>query len=338
MTSQEGEERRRAARDYYESGAGSEITLRANEAAWAAVRFRPHGLRDVRGTSTATSILGQALAAPILVAPAALHGLAHPEGECETARGVCAAGSLLVVSMRASRPVEEIAVALGGAPWWYQVYATIDRSVAVRLAGRAAAAGAQALVLTADTPVVARKARASGQVVPAELHLANLRRILGAEVTAEGIRQDPSVTPSFIGELAAATGLPVLVKGILRGDDACEVVQAGAGGLVVSNHGGRQLDQALPTVAALPDVVAAVAGRVPVLVDGGIRTGRDVLAALALGADAVLLGRPVLRALLRGGASEVTALLQHLRAELLEALQLAGCSGPAEATRDLLAV
>ncbi|HEU0256468.1 MAG TPA: alpha-hydroxy acid oxidase [Microbacteriaceae bacterium] len=323
---------------YYETGSGAEVTLRENEAAWSALRFRPHVLRDVGTVTTRTTLFGATLDVPIGIAPSALHGLAHPEGECATARAANASGTLFVLSMRSSRSVEEVAAAAGGAPWWYQVYATVDRSVALRLAANASAAGAQALVLTGDTPLVARKRRAFPGVVPIRAHVANLRHRLTPPPTASDIRQDPTVTPSFIAELAKATGLPVLVKGVVRGDDADRLIAAGAAGIVVSNHGGRQLDRTVATADALPEVVVAVAGRVPVLVDGGIRTGGDVLAALCLGADAVLVGRPVLRALGRGGEAEVTRLLHGLQQELAEALALAGVRSPAETSPDMVRV
>jgi 4-hydroxymandelate oxidase len=321
---------------YYETGSAEEVTLRENEAAWNGVRFRPHVLRDVGAVDTTTNLLGAALDAPIAVAPTALHGLAHSEGECAVARAVAASRSLLVLSMRSSRSPEEVARALGGAPWWYQVYATVDRSVSLRLAHRAVASGARALVLTGDTPVVARKRRPFPAVVPAQRHLANVSKMLGRQVDADAIRQDPGVTTSFLRELSEVTGVPVLVKGILRGDDADEVIAAGAAGVIVSNHGGRQLDRAVATAVALPEVALAVDGRVPLLVDGGIRTGGDVLAALGLGADAVLVGRPVLRALMQGGAPDVTRVLRRLQEEFAEALALIGVRNPAEVTADMV--
>lgn len=322
--------------DYYEGGSGTEITLEANEAAWRAIRFRPRVLRDVGEVSTAVDLLGVRLPSPVVVAPSALHGLAHEDGELATARGTAAAGNLLTLSARSSVPLEQVATALGG-PWWYQVYAMRNRTLTLDLARRAAAAGATALVLTGDTPVVGTKKRATPGLVVAETHLRNLRAQTGAELVAADVEQDPTIDFSFIGRLVQETGLPVLVKGVLRGDDAVSSLEAGASGVLVSNHGGRQLDRALPTADALPEVVAAIGGSAPVLVDGGIRSGLDVLAALALGADAVLVGRPILRALMADGEQGVTRALETFQHELAHSMRLAGATALAEITGDLVA-
>lgn len=322
--------------DYYEGGSGTEITLEANEAAWRAIRFRPRVLRDVGEVSTAVDLLGVRLPSPVVVAPSALHGLAHEDGELATARGTAAAGNLLTLSARSSVPLEQVATALGG-PWWYQVYAMRNRALTLDLARRAAAAGATALVLTGDTPVVGTKKRATPGLVVAETHLRNLRAQTGSDLVAADVEQDPTIDFSFIGRLVQETGLPVLVKGVLRGDDAVSSLEAGASGVLVSNHGGRQLDRALPTADALPEVVAAIGGSAPVLVDGGIRSGLDVLAALALGADAVLVGRPILRALMADGEQGVTRALETFRHELAHSMRLAGATALAEITGDLVA-
>ena len=319
---------------YYEGGSGDEVTLRENEAAWRAIRFRPHVLRAAAAPSTGIDLLGARLQSPILVAPTALHALAHPEGEVATARGAADAGSLLVLSSRSSSTLEQVGSA-ATAPWWFQVYAMRDRRLTIALAESAADAGAAALVLTGDTPVVGLKKRATA-VDAAALHLRNLREQTGRDLSAADVEQDPTVDLRFIAELQRASGLPVLVKGVLRADDAVDCLTAGTAGLIVSNHGGRQLDRAVATAVALPDVVAAVQGAGPVLVDGGIRTGSDVLAALALGAQAVLLGRPVLRALAADGARGVAELLTALRSELTHAMTLVGASTVTEVVDDLL--
>jgi 4-hydroxymandelate oxidase len=225
-------------------------------------------------------------------------------------------------------------------PWWFQAYVLRDRGLTRALVQRAAAAGATAVVLTGDTPHVALKKRTGrGDIgLSDEQLLVNL-----AQHTADGARgpaafeQDPTVDLRVIEELAGLSGLPVLVKGVLRGDDAVACLDAGATGLVVSNHGGRQLDRAVSTAAALPEVVAAVAGRGPVLVDGGLRSGLDVLTALALGADAVLLGRPVLWALAADGADGVHSCLQAVTGDLAHVMALAGAPTLADVTYDLLA-
>jgi 4-hydroxymandelate oxidase len=302
-------------RRYWDGGAGDEVAVREAAAAWARVRLRPRVLRDVSCVATSVELLGSRLRTPVLVGPTALHGLAHPDGEAATARGAAAAGSLMVVSTRSSRPLEEVPAG----PWWLQVYVVRDRGRTRALVQRAAAAGATALVLTGDTPYLGQRSALGRAPLPPEQE------------------QDPSVGLEAVGELAAASGLPVLVKGVLRGDDALACLDAGAAGVVVSNHGGRQLDRTLATADALPEVVAAVAGRAPVLVDGGLRSGLDVLCALALGADAVLLGRPVLWALAADGAAGVQACLEALTADLAHAMGLAGAARLAEVSASLVA-
>ncbi len=324
--------------DYYEAGSGDEVTLGEAEAAWRDFRLRPRVLRDVSRVDLGTDLLGTRLASPLVVAPTAFQALATPDGECATVRGAGDAGCLTVVSTRASRPLEDVAAAASG-PWWFQAYAMRDRGLTEALVARAAAAGAGAVVLTVDTPHVGRKRRVAGVRfdLPDDEFLVNVaRHLVPGAVGREAAEQDPSTTPEVVARLAAAGGLPVLVKGVLRGDEALRCVEAGAAGVVVSTHGGRQLDRALPSAHALPDVVAAVGGRVPVLVDGGIRSGTDALVALGLGADAVLVGRPVLWALAAGGAAGVTALLAELADDLRHVLALAGATSPADLGPDLV--
>lgn len=278
----------------------------AVEGEWDRCRLRPHVLRDVAGVSTATEVFGATLAAPLLVGPTAYHDRLHPEAELATERGAASAGCLMVWSMRASRP-------FGGSGWW-QVYVLRDRARTLELVLQARDAGARALVLTGDTPYLGTARRGP----------------LG------GLDQAPDASLDDIGWLAEATGLPVLVKGVLRPDDARACVAAGAAGLVVSNHGGRQLGRTVSTAVALPQVVDAV--DVPVLVDGGIRSGLDVLCALAAGARAVLLGKPVLWALATGGAEGVAACLRALADDLGFVMGLAGVRDVAEIDRSLLSV
>ncbi|MFY0572813.1 alpha-hydroxy acid oxidase [Archangium lansingense] len=307
--------------DYIAGGSGDEATLADNTAAWARLRLRPRVLRDVSSVDTSTELLGAPLSSPILVAPTAFHSLVHPDAELATARGTREAGSLLVLSSRSSRRLEDVASAAG--PWWFQVYVFRDRGLTRALVQRAAAAGARALVLTGDTPYVGRKRRNRGDsALPLsdEDFLANLEGLTHRALA----EQAPDVTFQDIARLREDSGLPVLVKGVLRADDARECLLHGAAGLIVSNHGGRQLDGALATADALPEVVEATQGRVPVLVDGGVRSGRDVLRALALGARAVLLGRPVLWGLATGGADGVRQVLDALREDTAHVLALAG--------------
>lgn len=309
--------------DYYAGGSGRERTMRANELAWSRTWLAPRVLRDVSAVDTGTVLLGQPAATPLAVAPTGFHRLAHPEGEVATAAGAARAGALFVLSTRSTRRIEDVAEAAG--TWWFQVYMMVDRSHTARLVQRAAAAGASALVLTADTPVVGRKRRDSDDLeIPDEDYLANLGQVDDLSQTGQGT----DVTFADIAWLSEVSGgLPVVVKGVLRPDDALACAAAGAAGVLVSNHGGRQLDGAVPTAAALPGIAAALATTptgVPAYVDGGIRSGEDTLAALALGAQAVLLGRPVLWALTCGGADGVAELLTGLTDGLAHAMALAG--------------
>jgi 4-hydroxymandelate oxidase len=265
----------------------------------------------------------------------AYQGLLHSQGEVEMARGVAAAGGLLALSTRASSRIEDVAAVAG--PWWLQAYITRDRDLIEGLVRRGAECGARAIVLTGDTPYPGRKARAGrpSPVGSAET-LTNLGQHLrpGAD-PAHDAEQDPSITVDVIGWLAEISGLPVLVKGVLTGPEARRCIDAGAAGLIVSNHGGRQLDRAVPTALALPEVVAA-AGDVPVLVDGGVRSALDVLVALALGARAVCVGRPLLWALAEGGADAVGQLLEAFRGDLAHNLGLAGYASCAQITADVV--
>jgi 4-hydroxymandelate oxidase len=315
--------------DYYAGGSGRERTLRANEKAWRQVWLAPRVLREVSAVDTTARLLGTEVATPLGVAPTGYHGLAHPDGEVATAAGAARAGALFVLSIRSTRRIEDVAdaVAAEGGTWWFQVYLMRDRELTASLVRRAAAAGAAALVLTADTPVVGRKRRNSDDgLVSDEAFLTNL----GPLEDPDAAEQTADLTFADVGWLReAGGGLPVVVKGVLRGDDAAACQAVGAAAVVVSNHGGRQLDGALPSALALPGVAGALGAPAvgqgcEVYADGGIRTGEDALAALALGARAVFLGRPVLWALACGGADGVRALLAGLTDDLSHALALAG--------------
>jgi 4-hydroxymandelate oxidase len=323
--------------DYYAAGAGCEVTLDEAAAAWQRHRLLPHVLRDVASVSTSTTVLGTPVAAPVLVAPTAFSVMANPEGEVATARGTAAADGLMVVSSRSSMRLEAVAAAAAG-PWWFQVYVMRNRGLTEGLVRRAVAAGATALVLTGDTPYTGVKHRGPlPAVLTDELYLTNLTDHLPAGAAAdEATGQDPATTLADIAWLHELSGLPVVVKGVLRPDDAVACLDAGAAGVIVSNHGGRQLDRALSTAQALAGVVDAVAGRGEVYVDGGIRDGVSILTALALGARAVLVGRPVIWALAAGGAHGVTELLGALRDDLTHALALAGVTSPQAADRSLI--
>ncbi|MFF3677357.1 alpha-hydroxy acid oxidase [Streptomyces sp. NPDC002120] len=318
--------------DFYAAGSGEELSRDEAADAWRSYRFLPRVLRDVSRVDTGIELLGERLSSPVLAAPTAFHAMAHPEGEVATAEGIRDAGQLMVLSSRATSPVEGVAAAAG--PWWFQVYVLRDREITARQVRRAVAAGARALVLTVDAPYVATKPRVTRPLpLPRDAHVLDV----GVDTRTADWEQDPSIGPGTIDWLRAESGLPVLVKGVLRADDALACRDAGAAGVIVSNHGGRQLDRALPTAHALRPVVEALAGELPVLVDGGIRTGTDVLTALALGADAVLIGRPVLWALAVEGRAGVRSLLDSYRTELAEAMALVGARSPGEIGFDLLA-
>ncbi|GAC1445780.1 MAG: alpha-hydroxy acid oxidase [Mycobacteriales bacterium] len=324
-----------AVSEYFACGAGDETATNEAEAAWRDFRVRPRVLAGSGPVDVTTDLLGCRLQSPIGVAPTAFHTLAHPDGERATAAGAAGVGALTVVSTRASQLLEDIAAQTAAhsagpsaAPWWFQVYPLGHRDVTQRLVERAVAAGAGALVLTGDTPVVGRKRQLAGTRLPGVDLLVNLRPDMapGADLAdlERAAEQDPAAGLEQIDWLRRISGLSVLVKGVLRGDDAVRCLDAGAAGVVVSNHGGRQSPRAVAAAHALPEVVAAVAGRGPVLVDGGIRSGSDALVALALGAAAVLVGRPVLWGLAAAGANGVRGILTALTEDLVHQMALLG--------------
>jgi 4-hydroxymandelate oxidase len=323
--------------DYLAGGAGDEVTMRDSVAAWDRIRLRPRVLRDVGTVDTSTTLLGTPVATPVIVAPTAFHKLAHPDGELATAKGAAAAGALYTATTRTTTPLHEVAEASGpGAPRWYQVYVLKERDHVAAMVQRAAASGFTALVLTGDTPMLGRRLR---DVRNAFLLPDDVQQAAEAAGAAGGslVDQDPAVTFDHIGWLREMSGLPVLVKGVLRGDDALACLDAGAAGVVVSNHGGRQLDGAIASADALPEVVAAVGDRAEVYVDGGIRRGVDVVRALGLGARGVMIGRPVLWGLATGGAEGVRRVLRGFQRELELAMALCGARSVGEVTGDLVA-
>ncbi len=329
-----------AAFDYIAAGAGDELSLEESKAAWRGYRLRPRILRGGATPDLSTEIFGTALTMPLVVAPTAYQVVAHAEGEIETAKGVSAAGGLMVVTTRATRVLEEITAELEG-PWWYQVYVVSDRRLTESLVRRAAGLGAKALVLTVDTPYIGFKRRGHFAPIAMEQHLVNFGSHLtpGAafeEITV-GMAQDPSISLDTIAWLRDIAGLPVIVKGVLRADDAVACIDAGAAGVVVSNHGGRQLDRAIASAVALPDIALALEGRAPILVDGGIVSGTDVFVALALGAASTMVGRPILWGLAAAGAEGVRRVLAGYRDELDHAMGLAGVSSIGDFGRDLVA-
>lgn len=325
----------RATYDYIAGGAEDEVSLRRNREAYDRWALRPRVLVDVSRRDTSTTVLGTEVSMPVLVAPTAFHGLVHPEGEVATARGTAAAGTLMVASTIATRTLEEIAAAVD-APRWFQLYVYKDRKLTEDLVQRAIRANYSALCLTVDTPLLGRREKDERNkfTLPPGLGIANVRPA-GLDRMPEEHRGsafakyamellDASLTWRDVDWLKSISSIPVIVKGIMTGEDAKLAVDHGVDGIIVSNHGGRQLDSTMGTLEALPEVVEAVRGRAEVLLDGAVRRGTDVLKALALGARAVLVGRPILWALALGGSDGVRAVLDHLRFEVDHAMALAG--------------
>ena len=320
--------------EYVALGAADGVTAAEAEQRWRSVRFRPRVLRDVTEVDLSVSLLGRATPVPWAVAPTTLQRAVHPEGELAMARAAAASGSLLVVSSNAGTPFRDIATT--GARWWLQAYLPADRTLAEPMLERAIAAGAEAVVLTVDTPVVGTKHPRNPQSVWEVVDEATVRVNFDPGFAARaGSEKAADLGPHDIGWLAETTGLPVVVKGVLRGDDALRCTQAGAAAVWVSNHGGRQLDRAASTADCLPEVVDALGDDAEVYVDGGVRSGLDILAALALGARCAFLGRLPLLALV-GGQAGVEQMHRQLSRELVEGLRLAGCRRTLDA-RTLLA-
>jgi 4-hydroxymandelate oxidase len=322
--------------DYIQGGSGAEATVAANRAAFDRLVLRPRVLVDVAECDLATTVLGCDLAFPVAVAPMAFQRLAHPEGEVPVAAAAHAAGTVFIASTFASAEFEQIAAAAHG-DWWLQVYWLRQRDMLRTVLRRAAAAGCRALMLTVDAPRISRRLRdlRNGFALPAGVNAVNVPSSVMVEVHehsagSSALRRhanselDPAITWADLAWLREVTALPIALKGIVTAEDAALAVSHGIDAIVVSNHGGRQLDGAIASLDALPEVVAAVAGRIPVLVDGGVRSGTDAFKAIALGAAAVLVGRPVLWGLAHGGAAGVGSVLALLREELDEAMTLAG--------------
>jgi 4-hydroxymandelate oxidase len=332
--------------DYCSGGADGERTLAENTRAFGRIFFRPNILVDTSLVDSSVTLLGQRLTMPILVAPTAFNRLMHSDGELAVARAAAAVGTLLAVSVMSSTTIEEVAAAVSG-PLWFQLYVFRDRALTRALVQRAEAAGYQALVVTVDAPRIGRRERdiRRGFVLPAGVNAQNLAA-LGAASRWDGASSfadyntgllDPALTWDAVDWLRSITTLPIVLKGIMAPDDAARAVAVGAAGIVVSNHGGRQLDGAMATIDALPEIAQRVEGRCAVLLDGGVRRGTDVLAALALGAVAVLVGRPCLWGLAVGGEAGVTRVLELLRDELVVAMGLAGCPTIGSIERSLVA-
>jgi isopentenyl diphosphate isomerase/L-lactate dehydrogenase-like FMN-dependent dehydrogenase len=311
--------------DYFQGGSDDEVTLRNNRSAFERIRLRPRMLVDVSNVQMQTSVVGVPVNMPVLVAPMSSHLLIHPEGELATARGTGQAGTILTVSTFSTYNIEEIAAAATG-PLWLQLYLTRTIEATGSLVQRAEAAGYRAIVLTVDTPRTSRRERdvRNNFVIAKSARAANFVEAPGTDPVT--IQQSRHITGTWetLDWLRSLTKLPILLKGILTAEDALLAMEHDIQGIIVSNHGGRQLDGAIESIEALPEVVAAVAGRCEVYVDGGIRRGTDVLKALALGARAVLVGRPIIWGLAVNGHEGVRSVLELLRVELEMAMMLAG--------------
>lgn len=329
--------------DYYASGAEDQWTLKENRSAFERIRFRPRILIDVTKVDLSTNVLGFNISMPIMVAPTAMQRMAHPEGELATARAVAKHGTIMTLSSWATSSVEEVA-SVGPGIRFFQLYVYKDRNVVAQLVRRAERAGFKAIALTVDTPRLGRRESdiKNRFALPKHLTLANFEGLdLGQMDKTEdsGLASyvagqiDRSLSWKDVKWLQSITKLPILVKGVITAEDTKLAIQNGAAGIIVSNHGARQLDYVSATISALEEVVQAAGGRVPVFLDGGVRRGTDVLKALALGASGVFVGRPVVFGLACDGQQGVEKVLQMLRDEFELAMALAGCTKVSDINR-----
>lgn len=333
--------------DYYASGAHDEITLRENHAAYDRIRLKYRVLRDISTRDISTTLFGYPLSMPVIIAPTAFHKLAHPDGEIATVKAAGSAGTIMILSTLSTTSIEDVLAAAAG-PVFFQLYVYKDRAATEELVQRAEAAGCAALVLTVDAQIWGRRERdvRNRFQLPPGMSVKNLMPA-GKEEFPQAFKDsglsayvhwlfDPTLSWKDVDWLCSRTKLPVLLKGIVHPDDARLAVDHGAAGVVVSNHGGRQLDTAPATIDVLPEIIDAVGGRIDVLVDGGIRRGTDVIKAVALGAKAVAVGRPVLWGLAYDGQRGVERVLDLLRAEVDLALGLCGAASLAELGPDIV--
>jgi 4-hydroxymandelate oxidase len=336
--------------DYFAGGSGEEWTLLENLRAFDRWVLRPRVLVDVAKVDLSTTVLGQPISFPILLAPTAFHRLGHADGELATARAAASLGAIMVLSTISTVPLEDVAAT--GADRWFQLYVMQDRSLSEDLVRRAHAAGYRALILTVDTPFLGPRLRdvRNRFTLPPDIDMANLHAITMPGGSGPGGRStgseladffaaehDASLSWDDLAWLRSVSPMPLVLKGVMTAEDAKLAADAGVDGIIVSNHGGRQLDGVPAALDALPEVVDAVEGRVEVLMDGGVRRGTDVLKALALGARAVLIGRPYLWGLVCDGEAGVRQVLEMLRDELVLAMQLAGKQSVGEIDRSLVA-
>jgi 4-hydroxymandelate oxidase len=331
--------------DYFAAGAQDEITVRANEAAFARLTLVPRILRGAAPPRLDVTLLGAEASMPVMLAPTAFHRLAHPDGERATARAAAKAGVVWIAAMLSTVSIEDIAAeARKAAPdpaLWFQLYVQPDLAITEAIVRRAESAGCRALVLTVDSPALGRNERGDRNDfhdLPPDIKCENMRG-LGESAKDGSVRQvvlSPEISWDHLDRLREVTDLPIVLKGVLHPDDARLAVERGVDALIVSNHGGRQLDTTPATIDRLPLVADAVGGRVPILLDSGVRRGTDVVKALALGADAVAIGRPAVWGLAAAGEEGVTAVLRMLRRELENALTLCGFDAPGAVGREIV--
>jgi 4-hydroxymandelate oxidase len=330
--------------DYYRSGSGDEVTIARNREAFRRLELLPHVLCDVSEVDLTVELLGRP-ASPVLVAPTAFHGLADERAELATAAGAAGAGSIFCLSSLSNTTIEAVGEAADPeARRWFQLYVFKDRGLTTELVDRAEAGGFEAIVLTVDAPVLGRRERdvVNGFSLPPNLTIACVGDAVSGEIGESGLaayfasQLDPSLDWSDLEWLVRSTNLPVLVKGVHRPDDAERAIELGVRGVIVSNHGGRQLDTVPATIEMLPAIAEAVGGETEILLDGGVRRGTDIVKALALGARAVLLGRPILWGLAIDGEDGVRRTLRMLEEELREAMALCGAASPEAIGGDLV--
>ncbi len=334
--------------DFYAGAAHDELTLHDNRAAYERIKIAPRPLVDVRVRDLSTTFLGHKLSFPVIVPPVAMQKMVGPDGEAATARAADAAQTIMILSTLSNTTIEEV-IKASKHPVFFQLYIYKDREMTKSLVQRAEAAGAKALVLTVDAPLWGHRERDQRNhfQMPPGLYLKNITKE-GMEDLPKGAKEsgleaytnmffDPGITWKDLEWLRSITKIPVLIKGVTRADAAVRAIDHGVSGIIVSNHGGRQLDTCVATIDALPSIIDAVAGRVDVAVDGNVRRGTDVIKALALGAKAVLIGRPIIWGLAVAGQQGVTNVLEILRKEFDLAMALTGCRNVREVTRDLIA-
>ncbi|XP_063695701.1 uncharacterized protein LOC134827092 [Culicoides brevitarsis] len=334
--------------DYYKSGAGDEFSLRLNKTSWDSIRIRPRVLRDVSKRDLSTHILGLDLSFPLGIAPTAMQRMAHPDGEVANARAAGKSDILFTLSTIATSSIEELGEQAKNTKKWFQLYIHNDRELTTNLVKRAEKAGFKALVLTVDAPIFGlRRADMRNKfTLPKPLKLANFEGDLASSVKSKGgsgineyvTKQfNPTLTWKDVAWLKSVTKLPVVLKGILTKEDAILAADAGVAGIIVSNHGARQIDSTTSTIEALPEIASAVGDRVVVMLDGGVSQGTDIFKALALGAKLVFIGRPAIWGLSVAGQRGVEQVIEILRKELDVTMTLMGCAKISDITRDMVA-